>query len=66
VASVFLSVFSFASTTILHCFILDEDTGGNSGLTPEALIPFLEKYDTGYDKDKHAKGVQKQVVDKAK
>jgi len=27
IASVFLSVYSFASTTILHCFILNEEIG---------------------------------------
>lgn len=43
VASLFLSVFSFACTAILHCFILDEDTGGDDSLTPESLIPFMEK-----------------------
>jgi hypothetical protein len=49
VASLFLSLFSFAATTILHCFIFDEDTGGQSGITPEALKPFLDKYDKGKD-----------------
>ena len=28
-ASIFLSVFSFAATTILHCFIVDEEVKGN-------------------------------------
>ena len=27
VGSIFLSVYSFSSTTILHCFILSEDIG---------------------------------------
>jgi hypothetical protein len=49
----FLSVFSFAATAILHCFIQDEDTGGASALTPPALVPFLEKYDKSFDKAKY-------------
>jgi choline transporter-like protein 2/4/5 len=36
VGSLFLSIFSFASTAILHCFILDEDTGG-AKFTPDSL-----------------------------
>lgn len=44
VASLFLSIFSFACTAILHCFILDEDTGG-SEMTPKALQPFLDMND---------------------
>lgn len=44
VASLFLSVFSFACTAILHCFILDEDTGGeDDSITPDSLEPFLKK-----------------------
>jgi hypothetical protein len=39
-ASIFLSVFSFSSTTILHCFIVDEEVKG--GRRPESLIPFIE------------------------
>jgi hypothetical protein len=44
VGSMFLSIFSFACTAILHCFILDEDTGG-SEMTPESLQPFLDMND---------------------
>jgi len=29
VGSLFLSIFSFSCTTIMHCFLLDEDTGGS-------------------------------------
>merc|ERR1711934_1061389 len=43
VGSMFLSVFSFACTAILHCFILDEDTGGDGSITPDSLEPFLKK-----------------------
>lgn len=54
VGSMFLSVFSFSSTAILHCYILDEDTGG-SDLTPEALRGFLDKNDDRAEKDKKFK-----------
>lgn len=48
ISSIFLSLFSFSSTTILHCFILDselaEKSGGKSSThTPESLQPFIEK-----------------------
>jgi len=33
VGSLFLSVFSFSCTAILHCFILSEDAGGKSSAT---------------------------------
>jgi hypothetical protein len=46
-ASIFLSLFSFSSTTILHCFILDselqEKGGKNGGHTPQSLQPFIDK-----------------------
>ncbi|MFN7881091.1 MAG: hypothetical protein ACK5NI_01215 [bacterium] len=29
IGSLFLSIFSFSCTSILHCFLLDEDTGGS-------------------------------------
>lgn len=51
VGSMFLSVFSFGCTAILHCFILDEDTGG-SDFTPEGLTPFLTMNDARKAKDK--------------
>lgn len=41
VASMFLSIFSFSSTAILHCFLLDEDTGG-SKFTPDGLQGFIK------------------------
>jgi len=56
VASMFLSVFSFACTAILHCFILDEDTGG-SDLTPKSLQGFLDMNDAKVEKEKAFKKV---------
>ena len=44
IASLFLSVFSFSCTAILHCFLLDEDTGGSS-CTPDSLKSFLDYTD---------------------
>jgi hypothetical protein len=44
VGSLFLSVFSFSATAILHCFILDEDKGGNAR-SPECLEAFLDQND---------------------
>ena len=41
VGSMFLSVFSFSCTAILHCYILDQDTGP-SDLTPKSLQTFLD------------------------
>lgn len=41
VASLFLSIFSFSSTAILHAFIADRDTGGGTN-TPAALLKFVE------------------------
>lgn len=43
ITSVFLSVYSFSSTAILHCFILDEEIKGNRA--PKSLQPFLEMND---------------------
>ena len=40
VGSLFLSVFSFSCTAILHSFLLDEDTGGST-LTPDSLKNFI-------------------------
>lgn len=57
VGSMFLSVFSFSCTAILHCFILDEDTGG-SDLTPKALQGFLAMNDAKVEKDKKFKKVE--------
>lgn len=44
VGSLFLSVFSFSCTAILHSFILAEDQGGNAN-TPASLQPFLDMND---------------------
>lgn len=44
VGSLFLSIFSFACTAILHSFILAEDTGCNVP-SPESLQPFLDYND---------------------
>lgn len=41
VGSLFLSIFSFSCTAILHCFILNEDVQGKCP-PPESLQPFLE------------------------
>jgi hypothetical protein len=41
ITSLFLDMFSFSSTAILHCFILDEDFGG-SDKTPDSLKEFLQ------------------------
>ena len=40
ISAIFLSVFSFSATTILHCFILDEEIKG--GRHPASLNEFLE------------------------
>lgn len=53
----FLSVFSFASTAILHCFIFDEDTGGSEN-TPDALQGFLEGNPEKDEKDDKFKKVE--------
>ena len=44
VGSLFLSVFSFSCTAILHSFILAEDLGGNAH-SPASLLPFLDAND---------------------
>lgn len=44
VASLFLSVFSFSCTALLHCFIMAEDQGYNA-TTPKSLQPFLDLSD---------------------
>lgn len=47
ISSVFLSIFSFSATAILHCFILDSELAkkGGRNATPESLTPFIEKND---------------------
>jgi hypothetical protein len=44
VGSLFLSIFSFSSTAILHCFLLDEETGDGK-LTPDSLKSFITEND---------------------
>merc|ERR1712054_128365 len=41
VASVFMAIFTFAASTILQCFLLDEELGGSTR-TPDALQRFLD------------------------
>lgn len=54
VGSLFLSIFSFSCTAILHCFISDED-GGGSDRTPKSLQPFLDFVDSKKDKETEMK-----------
>jgi len=44
VGSLFLSIFSFSCTAILHCFIMAEDANCNVE-TPPSLKSFLDKND---------------------
>jgi hypothetical protein len=44
VASVFISIFVFSTSTILHCFLLDEELGGSKH-TPDSLKDFLDVCD---------------------
>lgn len=41
VGSTFLSIFSFSSTAIMHCFLLSEEVG-NGRDVPESLKSFLD------------------------
>ena len=41
VGSIFLSVYSFSSTAILHCYILDEEIGSNK--RPKSIEEFDNK-----------------------
>ena len=41
--SVFLSVYSFSATAILHSFLLDEEVGGNRA--PSTLRKFMDDCD---------------------
>lgn len=52
IGSIFLSVYSFASTAILHCFIRDEEIHGNNH--PECLNPFIEA-NSAYNDKREAK-----------
>mmetsp|Transcript_29339 Transcript_29339/g.44209 ORF Transcript_29339/g.44209 Transcript_29339/m.44209 type:complete len:428 (+) Transcript_29339:627-1910(+) len=65
VASLFLSIFDFASLAILHCFIMDEDFGGSSR-TPDSLKSFLDLNDEQVakkGKKVNPNGVQKEGVE---
>lgn len=42
VGSLFLSIFSFSSTAILHCFIMAEDSHGCEVPSPKGLQSFLD------------------------
>jgi hypothetical protein len=53
VGSLFLSIFSFSCTAILHCFIMDEDFGGSAN-TPDSLRSFLDYNDSENAKKKSA------------
>ena len=44
VGSLFLSIFSFSSTAILHCFLLDEELGDGKN-TPDSLASFIDETD---------------------
>jgi hypothetical protein len=54
-ASVFLSVFSFSATTILQCFIIDQELSTKAGRsaqhTPDSLKEFLEINDAAAAKN---------------
>lgn len=62
IGSLFLSIFSFSCTAILHCFLLDEDTGGSS-CTPNSLKGFLDYTDK--QNAKAASSPEKEKNDKA-
>ena len=44
VAGLFLTIFSFAARTLLHCFLLDEENGGGKD-TPACLKSFVDYVD---------------------
>ena len=48
-ASIFLSVYSFAANAILHCYLVDEEVQGNR--QPKSLQEFIDKNDN-YNKSK--------------
>jgi len=56
VGSIFLSIFSFSSTAILHCFIMNEDIGG-SDITPDSLQGFLTMNEARKAKDEAFKKI---------
>jgi len=56
ISSVFLSVFSFAATTILHCYIVDEElNGGEAQSGPQGLAA---EVDNNLKKQEYKKGAQ--------
>ena len=69
-ASVFLSVFSFSATTILHCFIIDSELSAKAGRspqhTPESLKKFIEINDGKVPTKKDAEGDRKYHEEAAK
>jgi len=54
VADLFLSIFGFSATAILHCFILDEEHGG-SGNTPKGLQKLIDELEEKKGDSKSAK-----------
>ena len=48
-ASIFLSVYSFAANAILHCYLVDEEVGGNR--QPASLQEFIDRNEN-YNKGK--------------
>lgn len=60
VGSLFLSIFSFSCTAILHCFISDEDSGEDHGRTPKSLQPFIDHID---EKNKNSNSAKKEEVE---
>lgn len=57
IGSIFLSLFSFSSTAILHCFILDSELASKGKVnvhTPESLVPFIELNDEMIKKKQQA------------
>ena len=55
-ASIFLSVYSFSATAILHCYLADEEVGGNR--QPKSLQPFIDKNDEHNAKKNKGKVVE--------
>jgi hypothetical protein len=64
IASVFLSVYSFASTAILHCFILSEDIGSKEH--PACLNEFIKVNDEHNEKRNKGKGGNDKKEDEKK
>ena len=63
-SSIFLSVFSFSSTTILHCFIIDEEIKGS--FAPASLKSFIDRNDALNAKRAAKLGGKPSEGDKAK